>query len=212
MYRAHVDASGGVGQDAYTLGIAHKKNDLCITDLVRGTVGKFDPHEVTRQYAALCKEYRIREVVGDAYAREWVAGTWREAGVGYRKSPLTKSDIYLECVPLFTRGQVRLPDHPKLLRELRLLERQTHRSGRDSVDHPKNGRDDYANSACGALHLVGRIAARREPPIVQPAIWSKSSGWISDPCSATNKSTTARFYEYYNGGGSSYWPGSGPRE
>ena len=28
----------------------------------------------------------------------------------------------------------------------------------------------------------------------------------------TNKSTTARFYEYYNSGGGSYWPGSGPRD
>jgi hypothetical protein len=82
---------------------------------VRGTTGKFNPHEVTRQYAALCKEYHIAEVVGDAYAREWVAGTWRETGIAYRRSDLPKSEIYLECVPLFTRGLVRLPDHPKLL-------------------------------------------------------------------------------------------------
>jgi hypothetical protein len=38
-----------------------------------------------------------------------------------------------------------------LLRELRLLERHTHRSGKDSIDHPKNGRDDYANAVCGCL-------------------------------------------------------------
>jgi hypothetical protein len=33
-----------------------------------------------------------------------------------------------------------------LVRELRLLERHTHRSGRDTVDHGRNGSDDFANS------------------------------------------------------------------
>jgi hypothetical protein len=125
-----------------------------------------------RQYAALGKEYRIREVVGDAYAAQWVAGTWRETGIDYRKSPLPKSAIYLECIPLFARGLVRLPDHAKLLRELRLLERQTHRGGKDSVDSPKNAHDDFANAVCGALQLVGRIVANPDPPIVMPYIHS----------------------------------------
>ena len=172
-YRAFTDASGGVGADAYTFAVTHKDADeRCILDLVRGTAGRFDPHEVTRQFAALCKEYRIREVVGDAYAAQWVAGTWRETGIDYRKSPLPKSAIYLECMPLFTRGLVRLPDHAKLLRELRLLERQTHRGGKDSVDSPKNAHDDFANAVCGALQLVGRIVANPDPPIVMPYIHS----------------------------------------
>jgi hypothetical protein len=56
----------------------------------------------------------------------------------------------------FARGLVRLPNHPRLLRELRLLERHTHRSGRDTVDHGRNGSDDFANSCCGVLrNLLG---------------------------------------------------------
>jgi len=194
-YRAYTDASGGVGQDAYTLGIAHRDGDRSVVDLVRGTVGKSNPHEVTRQYAALCKDYHVREVVGDAYSAQWVAGAWREAGINYRKSPLTKSDIYLECIPLFTRGLVRLPDHPKLLRELRLLERRTHRSGKDSVDHPRGQHDDFSNSCCGALHLVGRIAARSPPKIVSPSVYSKQMGWLGDPVGGNTRSATQRFYD-----------------
>jgi hypothetical protein len=34
---------------------------------------------------------------------------------------------------------------------LRLLERHTHRSGRDTVDHGRIGSDDFANSCCGVL-------------------------------------------------------------
>ena len=50
----------------------------------------------------------------------------------------------------------------KLVRELRLLERQTHRSGRDTVSHPKIEHDDHANAACGVLWLLqhrARMAA-----------------------------------------------------
>ena len=154
FYRAFCDASGGVGRDAYTLAIAHKENDTFVVDLVRGTRGAFDPQTVTEDYAKLCKEYRIGAVVGDHYGQEWVQGAWRRCGITYTKSDLRKSDIYLECIPLFTRGLVRLPNHPTLSRELRLLERYTHRGGKDTVDHPKNGKDDYPNSVCGALRQL----------------------------------------------------------
>jgi hypothetical protein len=47
-----------------------------------------------------------------------------------------------------------LPEQATLLRELRLLERVTHRGGKDSIDHPRGGHDDYANSLCGALRQL----------------------------------------------------------
>jgi hypothetical protein len=55
---------------------------------------------------------------------------------------------------MFARGLVRLPNHPQLLKELRLLERRTHRSGKDTVDHGRSGHDDYANAACGVLRIL----------------------------------------------------------
>jgi hypothetical protein len=118
---------------------------------VRGTKGPYDPQQVTEDYAALLREYNVREVTGDFYSAGWVANAWQKAGIFYIKSALAKSDIYLEAIPLFTRGLVRLPDHQKLIRELRLLERHTHRSGRDTVDHGRSGSDDHANAVCGVL-------------------------------------------------------------
>jgi hypothetical protein len=158
-YRCFVDAAGGVeGGDSYTLAIGHKERqkdqEYFVIDLVRGTTGKFDPQTVTGEYAALLKQYNVRSVTGDAYAAEWVGGTWARCHVSYSRSELPKSQIYLEAIPLFTRGLVRLPEHPRLLRELRLLERRVHRSGRDTVDHPRNGRDDHANAVCGCLRLL----------------------------------------------------------
>jgi hypothetical protein len=80
-----------------------------VIDLVRGTGGKFDPDIVTQEYAALLKEYRAFQVTGDSYAAQWVAGAWRKVGIGYFKSELPKSQIYLECLPLFARGLVPSP-------------------------------------------------------------------------------------------------------
>jgi hypothetical protein len=36
------------------------------------------------------------------------------------QAELPKSALYLECLPLFMRQAILLPDHPQLLRELRL--------------------------------------------------------------------------------------------
>jgi hypothetical protein len=155
-YAAFTDPSGGVGSDSYTLAVGHKEDELFVLDLVRGTEGIFNPAEVTKQYAAVLKDYHLTTVTGDHYAASWVSNAWLEHGIAYVKSELPKSQIYLETLPLFSRGLVRLPDHPKLLRELRLLERHTHRSGKDTVDHPRNGgRDDHSNAVCGVLRQIG---------------------------------------------------------
>jgi hypothetical protein len=154
LYRAFTDAAGGTGRDSYTLAIAHKEAEHYYLDVVRGTHGKFDPQQVTSDYAKLLKEYRIGSVTGDNYAAQWTAGAWRDTGISYVQSDIPKSQIYLETLPLFTRGLVRLPDHVRLLKELRLLERQTHRGGKDSVDHPRGQHDDYSNAVCGVFRTL----------------------------------------------------------
>ena len=40
------------------------------------------------------------------------------------------------------------------------LVRRTHRCGKDSVEHPKQGSDDYANALFGALYISMREAHR----------------------------------------------------
>jgi Terminase large subunit, ATPase domain len=153
-YSAFVDPSGG-RHDAFTLCIGHREGELFVADVVRGVRPPFDPHEVTRDFAALCREYRIMQVTGDRYSAEWVTTAFSSAGITYKPAEKNKSELYLEALPLFTRGAVSIPDLPPLVRELRLLERATHRGGKDSVDHPRrNGSDDYANALCGCAVSV----------------------------------------------------------
>ena len=76
-----------------------------------------------------------------------------EHGVRYEKAELNASMLYLEALPLWTRGLVSIPDHPALVRELRLLERIPGRIGKDQVTHPRGVHDDLANVTCGALAM-----------------------------------------------------------
>jgi len=168
-YRAFVDASGG-GADAYTIAIAHREGERYIVDAVRGTHGAFDPQEVTRQYAALCRAYHISSVTGDNYGKDWVAGAWRDNRFEYIRSSKAKSEIYLECLPLFTRGVAHVANLPRLVRELRLLERQTHRSGKDSVVHPRGEHDDHTNVVCGVLWLLAAQAMQPQAVICPPVV------------------------------------------
>jgi hypothetical protein len=182
-YCAFVDASGGVGADSYTLAIAHKIGEHLVVDVLRGTHGGFDPQSVTREYAELAQEYGVRSVVGDSYGAGWVSGAWQQCGMTYKRSELPKSQVYLEAIPLFARGLVHLPDHARLLREF-----HTHRSGKDTVDHPRGGHDDHANAVCGVLWLLSAkntdwirnfglvtAKARMRLPYVRPLVERRSS-------------------------------------
>jgi hypothetical protein len=153
-YKGFVDPSGG-RHDAFTLCIGHKESDnRYIVDALRGRAPPFDPHSVVAEYCTALKDYGISTVAGDNYSAAWAETAFQGAGIAYQRSEMSKSALYLEALPLFMRGSVSIPDHPKLLRELRLLERRTSRIGKDVVDHGRNGSDDYANALAGMLRAL----------------------------------------------------------
>jgi hypothetical protein len=189
VYVAFVDAAAGASDrgDAYTLAIGHQDGENFVVDLVRGVLGKYDPHVVTEQYAALLRQYHIRTVTGDNYASQWVSQYWRKAGFEYQKSPWDKSELYIDVLPLFSGHRVRMPNHPRTIRELRLLERTTGSRGNDVVNHPKSGgHDDHSNVACGVLCLLkNRAAVEESIPTTVPFVVGSGGHVYSDPSPAT---------------------------
>ncbi len=167
-YRCFVDASGG-RSDHYTVAIGHVQDGRYIIDCVRGHAPPFDPGWTTKELADLVKTYHCATVVGDNYSSEWVQKAWSHNQITYQVSELNKSELYLEALPAFTQGLVSMPDHPRLLRELRLLERHTHRSGRDVIDHAKNGKDDYANCVGGTTRSAACSVTVAVSPRTNPA-------------------------------------------
>lgn len=159
QYACFVDPSGGK-KDSYTFGIAHKQGDVLLLDVAREFRAPLDPAAVTAEIAQLVKPYGITNVTGDAYGGSWPANAFRDAGLSYHVSEISRSEIYLESGPLLAQGKIRLIDFPRLTSQLRQLERRTSPGGRDRVNHPPGGQDDVANSALGALWLASKKPSR----------------------------------------------------
>jgi hypothetical protein len=81
---------------------------------------------------------------------------FRKHGIAYEPSELTRSELYLELLPLANSGRVELLDHARLVGQLAALERRVGRSGKDSIDHRPGAHDDLANAAAGALVMCVR--------------------------------------------------------
>jgi hypothetical protein len=179
VYYAFTDPSGG-SQDSYTVAVAHREGDVAMLDCVRERRPPFSPEQVTREFAELVKSYRVRRVVGDRYAGEWPREQWRKHGVEYRPSELPKSDIYREVLAPINAGRVTLLDLKPMLAQFAALERRVARGGRDSIDHPPQGRDDLSNSAAGALvrALKGPGVSVTVPPVGLSGVsrWTGAAG------------------------------------
>jgi hypothetical protein len=160
VYMGFCDPSGG-SSDSMTLAIGHEQDGIAILDAVREVRAPFKPSDVTAEFAALLKSYRLRDVVGDKYGGAWPADAFLEHGISYIAAEHSKSDIYRELLPAINGGMVELLDHPRLIAQLCALERRTARGGRDSIDHPPGGHDDVINAVAGVLlDLSGGDAPR----------------------------------------------------
>jgi hypothetical protein len=152
-YTAFVDPSGGAS-DSMTLAISHREADTVILDALREFRAPFNPEAAVAEFADLLKKYRLARVTGDRYAGEWPSTAFRRHGVHYVTSDRSKSEIYLDALPLLNAGAADLLDNERLLNQLAGLTRRTTRGGRDSIDHAPGAHDDLANAACGALVMA----------------------------------------------------------
>lgn len=172
-YRSGCDPSGGAS-DSFTMAIAHDEGNVAILDCLLEIKAPFNPTSATELIAETLKSYGLSETVGDKYAAEWVVDAFAKCGIKYRHSERDRSSIYLDALPLFTSGRVRLLDIPRLVNQFASLERRTSGGGKDRVDHGPGGKDDACNSAALAIITRGRApmvvsaaavaAAKRVPP------------------------------------------------
>jgi hypothetical protein len=155
QYMAFVDVAGGSGSDAFTCAVGHKRSDdgreMCVIDALFIIAPPFCPDAATQRCASFLAPWKISEVVGDAYGGDWPLTAFSRHGVRYSKSPLSKSDLYLHTLPLFTAGRVRLLDNPRIVDQYAGLRRKVGSGGRESVDHARGHHDDVANAIAGLL-------------------------------------------------------------
>lgn len=154
-YTAFVDVSGG-RQDSAALCIAHKKDDKVLLDYLREWPAPFSPTAIIRQMSTSLQNYNLRHCYGDAYAAQFVVDSFRSNNVVYLASEKSKSQLYLELLPMLCSYKVELLDNATLRNQLTSLERKCRAGGVDVVDHAAGEHDDVANVVAGAAAYVAK--------------------------------------------------------
>ena len=131
-YYAFTDPSGGA-RDLFALAIAHRDGDGVVVDSLRETRPPFLPEAVIADYAALLKSYRCSKIVGDRYGGEFPREQFQKRGVRYEVATKTKSELYVDFLPLLNSGSVTLPRSDRLICQLAAgaHHRPRHRQGFD---------------------------------------------------------------------------------
>ena len=174
QYTGFIDPSGG-SKDSFTCAVAHlEDDDIAVLDALLEISAPFDPATATKMVAQFLANYGLREAIGDRYGAQWVVAEFERCGIYYKHSQRDRSVIYLDTLPLFTSGRVRLLENARLVSQFAGLERKTSSMGRDKVDHGPGGFDDLCNAASGAL--VNAVNGSRNKVISLP--WDEA---ISGP-------------------------------
>jgi len=115
-----------------------------------------NPEAATEAFAAVLKQYRLREAVGDRYAADWTVQAFKRHGVTLSHSEKNRSELYIETLPLMSTGGIELPPDERTIAQFAALEPRASRIGRDVVDHGPNGHDDRSNVCAGVATLLAR--------------------------------------------------------
>jgi hypothetical protein len=172
-YHGTCDPAGGSGTDSFTASAAHvDKSGNVVQDCLLEIRPPYSPTAAVEQAAAMFKSYGLNSCTGDAYSALWVVEAFAKVGIRYVHSERNRSEIYLDCLPLFTSGRARILDNKRLINQFQSLERRTSSVGRDRVNHPTGGHDDCANAT--ALAMVLAAAPAHEAPQAVFGVWTTS--------------------------------------
>ncbi|MER9711080.1 hypothetical protein [Mesorhizobium sp. M0213] len=173
-YRAFCDPSGG-SSDSFTLAIGHDGlddqqlgKDLIVLDRLEEAKPPFKPEEVVAKFSAILKSYGCDSVYGDAYGGEWVTAAFERHGIRYLRSPMTKTELFLNFLPMLNSHSIQLLDHGKMVAQLVGLQRRVTSAGRETIDHKAEAHDDVANAVAGCLAVIAQ--ARRQTKTTTIAI------------------------------------------
>jgi len=150
-YFGAVDSSGGRA-DSFTMSIVYKLESQIVLACLREKVPPFNPDDVMAEFSGVFQTYKIRKILADNYAPEFVAQGFRKNGITVENTMKGKSALYLELLAALNSGTIDLLDQKRLIHQIKSLDRKT-RSGRDSIDN-FHGHDDLSNVVALASSMI----------------------------------------------------------
>jgi hypothetical protein len=115
-------------------------------------------------------------VIGDRYAGEFPRELFRKRGIHYEPSEdMFRNDLYIFLLPLLNSGRIELLDIPRIVSQFCSLERRTHPSGKDTIDHQRSAssHDDVANAIAGVAWMCMSKGASIAS-LITPEVLAKS--------------------------------------
>jgi hypothetical protein len=153
-YFSFIDASSGQ-RDSFSCAVTHREGDVAILDCLVEVKAPFSTASAVAQIVKVLKSFKLTSTMGDDHAKGWVIAELGRHNFGFdpRPTEMDRSALYLETLPLFSAGRVRLLDSERLVSQYAALERRVMPGGRDRVDHPNRSghHDDLANACAGSL-------------------------------------------------------------
>jgi phage FluMu gp28-like protein len=124
------------------------------------------PSEVIAKFAARMKAHGCSYGVGDAYYRESVTEHLLAHDLAYVEAPQHPADYFVRARQLMREGVVRLPDHTKLLQQLREVRAIPTSGGRMSIQQPRTagGHGDLASALCLAVYQIASAGVTPQVP------------------------------------------------
>lgn len=199
-YVGFIDPSGGKS-DSFSGGLAFqdKETKKVILAVLREARPPFRPESICEEYSQVFKDYGVTTIKSDAYAGVWVESAFEKHGITVERATMNKSDYYLNALPLFNNGSIRLLDQERLKNQLMSLERRTRSGSRDAVDN-FHGHDDLSNCACACLVEAQEERSKAAfgiPSVGVGDIWGLDSG----PSQGEVNPAMAHFLDIVNRGG-----------
>jgi hypothetical protein len=115
----------------------------------------FNAASVLVEICELAKSYGCTEIVSDRVAQGFMNAGIAAHGLTWRASQFDKSQLYLNVLPLFGSGQIRLLDDMMAIDQFLLLERRAGSfGGKDRVDAKGGRAEDLANAIAGVASLL----------------------------------------------------------
>ncbi len=165
----------GLRSDSSALVIVHTRNSVRYVAEVlelrprKGTPLK--PSEVCNEFAAMMKTHRASHVLADQHYRETVDEFLSAAGLVYVPAPNRPAEAYVRTRVLLRQGLVRLPDHPRLLQQMREVTARTLAGGGLSIIHSRTGGGH--GDICAAAVLAIYATGGNEIPFADTQSWEE---------------------------------------
>lgn len=172
-----VAAGGDFGfrSDSSALVVVHRGALVVVGDIteLRPRDGlPLKPSETVQGFAATLRAHGASYLMADGHYRETIVEHLSD--ISYAPAPNTPADAYMRARVLFREGRVRIPNHPRLIQQLREVEGHPTPGGGMSITHPrwrKGGHGDLVAALVLALYQLGGDEVPQPKPDFGTQAW-----------------------------------------